>query len=269
MIGYGLWLRLHVLGFFLALLWTVLSDCLLAGAIIATMFWLAKFFSLFFVPPYVLQHVHTRSDRLISNKLWRLKSSGPVKPVEWAYCFDVHLNAFFPLALYIYAIQMLCWPRKNIDFILIFAAEVIASVPSHSASYSQYSQYHGLQLHLASGCHLLHLCHISRLYRYTHLPFYHVVNSLFFHASLLLAPPPRGSCSIARHAQHYVPSLLCPSSDASLHCLYPSQVECCPRLPSLLPLEGSCCSLAYFYTALYSIIAVYTCLFQNSIISCN
>ncbi len=38
-IGYGLWLRLHVLGFFLALLWTVLSDCLLAGAIIATMFW--------------------------------------------------------------------------------------------------------------------------------------------------------------------------------------------------------------------------------------
>lgn len=38
-IGYGLWLRLHVLGFFLALLWTVLSDCLLAGAIIATLFW--------------------------------------------------------------------------------------------------------------------------------------------------------------------------------------------------------------------------------------
>ena len=39
-----------------------------------------------------------------------------MKPVEWAYCFDVHLNAFFPLALYIYAIQMLCWPRKNIKF---------------------------------------------------------------------------------------------------------------------------------------------------------
>lgn len=39
-IGYGLWLRLHVLGFFLALLWTVLSDCLLTGAVIATVFWL-------------------------------------------------------------------------------------------------------------------------------------------------------------------------------------------------------------------------------------
>ena len=50
------------------------------------------------------------SGRLVSNRLWRLKSSGPTKPVEWAYCFDVHLNAFFPLAIYIYAIQMLCWP---------------------------------------------------------------------------------------------------------------------------------------------------------------
>lgn len=30
--------------------------------------------------------------------------------VEWAYCFDVHLNAFVPLALAIFGVQMVLWP---------------------------------------------------------------------------------------------------------------------------------------------------------------
>ena len=132
-------------------------------------------------------HTHTHSDRLISNKLWRLKSSGPTKPVEWAYCFDVHLNAFFPLALYIYAIQMLCWPCMSNCF---FITKVTINVPSRSVSYSQYSQYHGLQLHLAAGCHLLCLCHISRLHRYMFVLIMWSIQYSFISLFLTFPPPP-------------------------------------------------------------------------------
>ncbi len=48
--------------------------------------------------------------------------------MEWAYCFDVHLNAFFPLAVYIYIIQMLCWPRKSIHPSIV-AAKVTVPCP--------------------------------------------------------------------------------------------------------------------------------------------
>ncbi len=34
------------------------------------------------------------------------------KPVEWAYCFDVHLNAFIPLGIVVYGVQALLWPSK-------------------------------------------------------------------------------------------------------------------------------------------------------------
>ena len=46
--------------------------------------------------------------RLIANKL--LSQQPAQNSVEWAYCFDVHLNAFFPLALGIYGVQLLLWP---------------------------------------------------------------------------------------------------------------------------------------------------------------
>ena len=32
--------------------------------------------------------------------------------VEWSYCFDVHLNALFPLVLCVYGVQIVAWPRE-------------------------------------------------------------------------------------------------------------------------------------------------------------
>ena len=54
----------------------------------------------------------TPTPRLVSNHVMRVKTA-ITKPVEWAYCFDVHLNAFVPLAILVYGIQMLLWPRKD------------------------------------------------------------------------------------------------------------------------------------------------------------
>ena len=48
------------------------------------------------------------------------------KPVEWAYCFDVHLNAFVTVAFAVYGVQLLLWPCKlrGFYFILYFLAGV-------------------------------------------------------------------------------------------------------------------------------------------------
>ena len=54
--------------------------------------------------------------RLVSNKL--MSEQPGQNSVEWAYCFDVHLNAFFPLALGVYGIQLLLWPCTHTIYIL-------------------------------------------------------------------------------------------------------------------------------------------------------
>eukprot|EP00040_Diaphanoeca_grandis_P020099 m.106702 g.106702 ORF g.106702 m.106702 type:complete len:251 (-) comp27746_c1_seq1:118-870(-) len=65
------------------LLWVVLIDCVALGAIIATGFW------------------------YISNKFLRAKNPHAVEErVEWAYAFDVHCNAFFPVILIIHVLQI-------------------------------------------------------------------------------------------------------------------------------------------------------------------
>ena len=81
--------------------------------------------------------------------------------------------------------------------------------------------------------------------------------NLFFHLSLSLSHSLthsltllHGPFSIACYAQHYASSLRCCSLHASLYHLNSPQVECCPWLPRLLPLEG-CCTLTNTFTACY------------------
>jgi len=104
---YGGWLRLPALGFFLAWLWTIFGDCLGSGAFIATALWLVS-----------------------SRVLTRQPSS---QRVEWAYCFDVHLNAFVPIALAIFGIQAVLYPLLSAEnvFSLICANTLWLAAIAH------------------------------------------------------------------------------------------------------------------------------------------
>lgn len=68
-IGFAVVLRLGFLQFINFLLYVVFVDCIAVGMVIATIFW------------YLL------------NKYFRINTD---QDVEWAYAFDVHLNAFCP-----------------------------------------------------------------------------------------------------------------------------------------------------------------------------
>ncbi|GJQ68150.1 hypothetical protein Trydic_g10725 [Trypoxylus dichotomus] len=68
-IGFAIVLDLTFFRFIIFLLYVIFVDCIGAGLLIATIFW------------------------YISNKYFR---RGTDQDVEWAYTFDVHLNAFFP-----------------------------------------------------------------------------------------------------------------------------------------------------------------------------
>ncbi|KAL5460363.1 hypothetical protein EMCRGX_G033809 [Ephydatia muelleri] len=84
-LAYTLWLQTHVRGFFLALLWAWLVDCILSGILVASCTWLGL--------------------KLLASRRPAIQAAP-----EWAYGFDVHLNAFFPLALGIYGVQGLFLP---------------------------------------------------------------------------------------------------------------------------------------------------------------
>ena len=47
---------------------------------------------------------HFSLSRLLTNKLLLKKQSRD--PIEWGYCFDVHLNSFVPLSLFVFGLQM-------------------------------------------------------------------------------------------------------------------------------------------------------------------
>ncbi|KAH7731707.1 CBN-UNC-50 protein [Aphelenchoides avenae] len=59
-------------------LWVVFIDCIGVGLVVATLLW------------------------LISNRY--LRRPGEQDVVEWGYCFDVHLNAFFPMLILLHVI---------------------------------------------------------------------------------------------------------------------------------------------------------------------
>uniref|UniRef100_A0AC34RPF9 Uncharacterized protein n=1 Tax=Panagrolaimus sp. JU765 TaxID=591449 RepID=A0AC34RPF9_9BILA len=70
-------LNLSFSGFIAFFLWAVCVDCLLVGITIATILW------------------------FLSNKYLRRSQD---QDVEWGYCFDVHLNAFFPLLILLHVV---------------------------------------------------------------------------------------------------------------------------------------------------------------------
>lgn len=62
-------------------IWVVFVDCIGVGLLIASLYW------------------------YISNR-FLLKNPKSNLDVEWAYCFDVHLNAFFPLLVILHVFQL-------------------------------------------------------------------------------------------------------------------------------------------------------------------
>jgi len=74
---FALALKLSFFSFLAFFLWVVFIDCIGIGLVVATSLW------------------------LISNRyLRRVKD----QDVEWGYCFDVHLNAFFPMLILLHVI---------------------------------------------------------------------------------------------------------------------------------------------------------------------
>ncbi|VDN51005.1 unnamed protein product [Dracunculus medinensis] len=71
-------INLSFLGFLAFFLWVVFIDCIAVGLIIATIFW------------------------FISNRYFRRVDD---QDVEWGYCFDVHLNAFFPVLILLHVVM--------------------------------------------------------------------------------------------------------------------------------------------------------------------
>ncbi|VDO42018.1 unnamed protein product [Brugia timori] len=83
-------IRLSFIGFIAFFLWAVFIDCICVGILIATVLWFA------------------------SNRFLRRVDD---QDVEWGYCFDVHLNAFFPMLMLLHVLLPLTFSRK-IDFLL-------------------------------------------------------------------------------------------------------------------------------------------------------
>ncbi|KAJ3060697.1 Protein unc-50 [Podochytrium sp. JEL0797] len=86
-VAYGIAYKLGVLGTLNLILFMGFIDFLLVGAVVATIVW---FFSNRFL---IQQQIHSADQA-----------------VEWAYCFDVHCNAFFPVFLITYVVQFFFIP---------------------------------------------------------------------------------------------------------------------------------------------------------------
>ena len=88
-LGFTIALHLGFFGFWKFLCWVVFIDCIGIGLCIASVMW------------------------LISNNFFLNKKHGTSFPVEWAYAFDVHLNALFPILIILHGIQLLLFGGKE------------------------------------------------------------------------------------------------------------------------------------------------------------
>lgn len=77
--GFSIVLGLSFLDFLKLVSWLVFFDCVACGVLIATALW-------WFANRFLLVNAHAN--------------------MEWAYAFDVHLNAFFPFLLLVHAVQL-------------------------------------------------------------------------------------------------------------------------------------------------------------------
>lgn len=94
-----------IAGCFKLALLMILRDFLLAGMVVATIFWLVSHMV------YALRQL--KMFRAFSNNVLLAPpshSTAADSKVEWAYAFDVHTNAFFPLYLTLYLGQLFLVP---------------------------------------------------------------------------------------------------------------------------------------------------------------
>jgi hypothetical protein len=80
-VGFVIVLGLHFIDFIKFILWVVFIDCIGVGLLIATILW------------------------LITNRYFIVQPPRG-QDVEWGYCFDIHLNAFFPLLMILHFFQL-------------------------------------------------------------------------------------------------------------------------------------------------------------------
>lgn len=78
---FGLVMSLSFFNLIKFVIWVVLVDCIGIGLLIASIYW------------------------YISNR-FLLKNANSNQDVEWAYCFDVHLNACLPLLTILHVFQL-------------------------------------------------------------------------------------------------------------------------------------------------------------------
>jgi hypothetical protein len=74
-------MQLSFIGLIEFILWVVFIDCIGVGVLIASLYW------------------------YVSNR-FLIRNATSNQDVEWAYCFDVHLNAFLPLLLVLHLFQL-------------------------------------------------------------------------------------------------------------------------------------------------------------------
>ncbi|KAJ3237362.1 hypothetical protein HDU81_009584 [Chytriomyces hyalinus] len=86
-VAYGIAYKLGVIGTFKLIMFMGLIDFLLIGAIVASIVWFCA-----------------------NNFLVQQQIHSATQAVEWAYCFDVHCNAFFPVFLITYVVQFFFIP---------------------------------------------------------------------------------------------------------------------------------------------------------------
>ncbi len=78
-------------------LWVVLVDCVLVGLLISTIYWFVFMFKDVLSSQF--------SSRYVSNRYLIANPKSNID-VEWAYCFDVHLNAVLPLLTILHVGQL-------------------------------------------------------------------------------------------------------------------------------------------------------------------
>ncbi|ETN84163.1 UNC-50 family protein [Necator americanus] len=82
---YAVALGLPLWGFVKFFLWVVFIDCIGVGLVVATILWWS------------------------SNRFLRKVQD---QDVEWGYCFDVHLNAFFPMLILLHVLLPIIYPSE-------------------------------------------------------------------------------------------------------------------------------------------------------------
>ncbi|VEN58490.1 unnamed protein product [Callosobruchus maculatus] len=79
-VGFAVVLRLSFIQFIKFLLFVIAIDCIGLGILVASLFW------------------------YVTNAFMKPKNN--MMDVEWGYCFDIHLNAFFPPLILLHFIQL-------------------------------------------------------------------------------------------------------------------------------------------------------------------